>query len=138
MVKQKIKRVAPFIFAFIALGCESSPPAIHTDVQISGDTTAPLIRSGDATSHIYKTEQKEVSTANDMEYVNVENGTNIKLKRGNHENTVKTSREGVIGISSHNTSNTLISRDNLSLFILGTIGIIAVGCSFWKKLSSPP
>jgi hypothetical protein len=149
MVKQKIKRVAPFIFAFIALGCESSPTAIHTtdtsnpyvlsagdtlgeetynnDLQISGGTTDPLTGNSGATPHIYKIELKEVSTANDMEYVNVENGTNIKLKRGNHEDTVKISREEVIGISSHNTSNTLISRDNLNLFILGMIGIIAIG-----------
>jgi hypothetical protein len=145
MDKRTAKRVTPFIFALIAVGCDSSPaitqrPMYRPEGMVIGagdelgaetyidymEAEAAESTDSDSGLDISKTLQKEVSSADDMNDVSIENGTNNIEKRGNHEERINSSREEVIGISSHNTSNTVISRDNLNFFILGVLGIIAI------------
>tara|TARA_Y100001937_G_scaffold127825_1_gene201262 strand:+ start:2161 stop:2643 length:483 start_codon:yes stop_codon:yes gene_type:complete len=145
MDKQTAKRVAPLFLALVATGCDSNKAAnqsimyrpegmvIGAGDELGAETyidymeaEAAESKDSDSGSDISKTQQREVSSADDMNNVRIENGTNNIKKRGNHEERINSSREEVIGISSHNTSNTVIYRDYLNFFILGVLGIIAV------------
>ena len=125
----------PLFFALVVAGCTSVPrssPTLYYDPEtgvVADELGLELFRKEqelNQQSIIDKstlTHQKEVSTASDMENIAYIDKVTETSLRGNQDDQ-QISREEVMGISSHDTSNSVISRDNLNIFILGIIAVL--------------
>ena len=134
MDNRAAKHVGTLFCALVIAGCTSAPapsPTIYYDPETGAVGDELGMRLHRESIKQSKLAEKEVPTANNMEEIAYTDSVTGIYSKGNQQDELQNqiirtspSREEVIGISSHDTSDTVISRDNLNIFILGIIALM--------------